>query len=123
MLQCVEALLLVLAVSGGAPAEPCTEQRGFDRGRADLERAAHCAAEDYAAAWRLGEAMRELLAERDALAAGQDARDASARNAAARRIRQLETDVEAIRGVLQLRQIVEQGPVREAGAPAADPPP
>jgi hypothetical protein len=109
----------VLWVAGSAGvAEPCTEQRGFDRGRAGLERAAHCDSDDYAAAWRLGGAMAELVAERDALAAGQGARAAEARRAAARRMRQLEVDIEAIRGVLQLRRIVVEGPVREAGAPA-----
>src|SRR5690606_35313058 len=96
----------------------CTDQRGFDRGRAGLARAEQCAAEDYASAWRLGESLRTLAAERDALAAGQAGRDPAARNAAARRIRQLEVDIEAIRGLLQLRRIVEQGPVPESGAPA-----
>lgn len=100
-----------------AVAEPCTEQRGFDRGRAGVERAAHCSADGYASAWRLGASLNELVAERDALAAGQDGRDAAARHAAARRMRQLEVDIEAIRGVLQLRRIVVEGPVPEGGAP------
>lgn len=110
------AVLWVAAAA--AVAEPCTEQRGFDRGRAGLERAGHCGADDYASAWRLGAALAALAAERDALAAGQAGRDAGARNAAARRMRQLEVDIEAIRGVLQLRRIVEDGPVPDGGAPA-----
>src|SRR5690606_32064705 len=113
MLQAAWAALLLVGAAVAAPAEPCTDQRGFDRGRAGLARAEQCAAEDYASAWRLGESLRTLAAERDALAAGQAGRDPAARNAAARRIRQLEVDIEAIRGLLQLRRIVEQGPVPE----------
>lgn len=111
-------LLLLVATAGGAAGEPCDGQRGFDRGRAGLEAAAHCGSDDYASAWRLGGELAALLRERDALAAGQSGRSAPEQNAAARRMRQLEVDVEAIRGVLQLRGIVVEGPVPGGGAPA-----
>jgi hypothetical protein len=106
------ALLLITALASSPPApaptagkttSECNAQSGWDRGRVGGEREAACSRDAYAEAYRLGEALHQLQQERIALDSELRGIAASQRGARLRRQRQIDTDLEAIRGVAIIR--------------------
>jgi hypothetical protein len=84
-------------------ASACTPVDGWNAGRAGQAQAADCAGADYAEAWKLGDALHQLVRERSALEAGMPSLGAAGQGAARRRQRQLDTDIEALHGVATVR--------------------
>lgn len=99
--------LAVLSLCWGAgpahSADPvCTELSGWTTGRDAKPAAAACTADSYAEAHRLGAALADLRAQHAALEARIKA-GAGDIGVLRRQQRQLDVDIEAIRGVAMLR--------------------
>ena len=107
LLRTVLLILAALSLSGGADvvraADPaCTELEGWTTGRDGKPADAACTAENYAEAYRLGEALADLR-ERHAALEVRIKPDADDVGLLRRQQRQLDVDIEAIRGVAMLR--------------------
>ena len=76
---------------------------GWSDGRGGHTANVACAASSYVEAHRLGDAMRTLEAEQAAIALELPTLDAESRNTHLRRQRQIDTDIEALRGVATIR--------------------
>lgn len=109
----VPALPVGTAAASDPAAEPCSDQRGFDRGRAGVAAAAHCSSGGYRSAWQLGSELAALQSERAELHSRLAQLQGERAHRVARRMRQLDIDIEAINGVLLLRGIVTEGPSAE----------
>lgn len=95
-------LSLLFALATATP--PCTGLSGWNDGREGQNPRADCvAASDYAEAHRLGSALLELRNEHAGIAGRLDAADAAQRSTLQRRQRQIDIDLEAIRGVATTR--------------------
>ena len=107
LLRTVVLTLAALSVSGGAmlvhAAEPvCTELDGWTTGRDGKAADAACTSESYGEAYRLGDALADLR-ERHAALEARIKPDADDVGLLRRQQRQLDVDIEAIRGVAMLR--------------------
>jgi hypothetical protein len=94
--------LLFLLVFAAAPAD-CTPLAAWNAGRAGVTAAIACPEPDYREAHRLGLALHALRRERDALEVQAVQAAPGARGALRRRQRQLDTDLEAIRGLATIK--------------------
>lgn len=94
--------LMFIAALATTP-EACTEVRGWEDGRAGSAARAACTEAPYREAHRLGDALRALKQEHAQLVRAQATMDAGAKLASARRQRQIEVDLEAIRGVATIK--------------------
>lgn len=94
--------LMVLAALAASP-DACSETQGWDDGRAGSAPRASCTEPPYREAHRLGDALRVLKQEHAQLGRAQASMDAGAKLAAGRRQRQIEVDLEAIRGVATIK--------------------
>ncbi len=106
-LRTVVLTLAALSVSGGATlvhaADPaCTELDGWTTGRDGKVADAACTSESYGEAHRLGEALADLR-ERHAALEARLKPEADDVGLLRRQQRQLDVDIEAIRGVAMLR--------------------
>lgn len=81
----------------------CSAAGGWQAGRGGRAADAACEAPDYREAHRLGEALHALLKERRALATQLPQAAPAAQGPLRRRQRQLDTDLEALRGLATLR--------------------
>lgn len=98
MLPMLTALLLA-----SSPPD-CAALRGWDAGRGGIAALPACAAApDYREAYRLGDALHALKRERAALQPRLAQAAPAARGALQRRLRQLDTDLEAIRGLATIK--------------------
>lgn len=99
------AAAIAWPASHAAPtAQPdCSEQNGWDTGRHGQPADAACSQEDYLEGHRLGEALADLRTEREALEVRIKAAPADTVGVLRRQQRQLDVDIEAIRGVATLR--------------------
>jgi hypothetical protein len=86
----------------GSPTD-CSASIGWSEGALGSTARADCVAEDYAQAHKLGDAMRTLLNERDEIEAELPDLEAANRGEQVRRQRQIDNDIEAIRGVATIR--------------------
>lgn len=94
---------IVLLCAAGVANAACGAVDGWQDGRAGKGRADGCGAADYVEAHRLGESLHQLQAEHRAIAqtlAGGGVADVGAQQ---RRQRQLDNDIEAIRGVATIK--------------------
>lgn len=96
-------LALCLLPCGGAMAA-CAAVDGWQDGRAGKGRADGCSAAEYVEAHRLGASLLELQAERRAIDAKIAAKTVTDVGAQQRRQRQLDNDIEAIRGLATIKQ-------------------
>jgi hypothetical protein len=96
-------MLVALLLSLAAVAPDCGGLAGWNAGRDGRVADAACSAAEYVEAHRLGNALHELRVERDRIEAGATSRDAGAQAASRRRQRQIDVDLEAIRGVATTR--------------------
>jgi hypothetical protein len=94
MLASVLLGLLLAAQPAG-----CSEVDGWNGGRAGSPASTECKEESYQQAHRLGLALHELKTERAAIETRIDSLPQEKRGAQRRRQRQIDNDVEAIRGV------------------------
>ena len=94
-------LLLTLVLLGAPP--DCSALGGWQTGRGGAAAAPTCGSADYREAHRLGAALHALASERRALQAHLGTAAEAGRAALRRRQRQLDTDLEAIRGLATLR--------------------
>jgi hypothetical protein len=85
-----------------AAAPQCDPAQGWQAGREGLA-AARCEAGDYREAHRLGQALHELRQERAKLLQALPGTPAAQQGALQRRVRQLDVDLEAIRGVATIK--------------------
>ena len=86
------------------PAQPdCSERNGWDTGRHGQPADAACEQDDYLEGHRLGEALAGLRTERDALEVRIKTAPKDTIGVLRRQQRQLDVDIEAIRGVATLR--------------------
>lgn len=81
----------------------CSERSGWDTGRHGQPADAACTQDDYLEGHRLGEALADLRSEREALEVRIKAAPADTVGLLRRQQRQLDVDIEAIRGVATLR--------------------
>jgi hypothetical protein len=93
--------LLTLVLLGATP--DCSALGGWQAGRGGASAAVECDSGDYREAHRLGSAWHALAAERRAVLAQLAAAPDPGRAALRRRQRQLDTDLEAIRGLATIR--------------------
>lgn len=82
---------------------PCAALDGWNAGRSGTEARATCDGEDYREAHRLGDALKQLQDEHARIERGLPGLEPAARAAARRRQRQLEVDLEAIRGLATIK--------------------
>jgi hypothetical protein len=95
-------LLTALLLASSPP--DCAALRGWDAGRGGIAALPACAeAPDYREAHRLGDALHALKRERDALHLRLARATPAERGALQRRQRQLDTDLEAIRGLATIK--------------------
>lgn len=97
------AFLLAAALFTHQTAPACAAVDGWNQGRAGEVATAACVAADYREAHRLGEALHLLKTERDGIDPRLASVKAAEQNALRRRQRQIDTDLEAIRGVATIR--------------------
>jgi hypothetical protein len=95
-------LSLLLAAASAAPATGCTPLDGWNRGREGGPARAECGA-DYLEAHRLGDALHALKREHAELAQQNQGAAPAQDGASKRRQRQIDVDLEAIRGVATTR--------------------
>jgi hypothetical protein len=95
--------LLLAAVFTAADGPGCTAVSGWNGGRAGTPADAACGDADYREARRLGDALRQLRAEREDIERRIAEADAAEKAELARRQRQIDTDLEAIRGIATIR--------------------
>ncbi len=97
------AAALCLALPAAHAAGPdCTEIGGWNTGRDGRPADTACTTDAYAEAFRLGEALADLVSRRAALDA-RIARSPDDAGALRRQQRQIDVDIEAIHGVATLR--------------------
>ena len=96
----VPLMPLLFAVLAAAP---CAPVEGWNAGRAGKPVSARCSSADYAEAHKLGAALFALVDERTKLEASLASLDAAAEGRQRRRQRQLDNDIEALRGVAVTR--------------------
>lgn len=94
---------LCLLPCGGAMAA-CGAVDGWQDGRVGKGRADGCDAAEYVEAHRLGASLLELQTERRAIARKVAAKEVTDVGAQQRRQRQLDNDIEAIRGLATIKQ-------------------
>ncbi len=95
-------LLLAAAPAAVAVTPACSAVDGWNAGRRGAPADGGCGAEGYVEAYRLGEALAQLKARREALDA-QAAGMLDKAGALRRQQRQIDVDIEAIHGVATLR--------------------
>jgi hypothetical protein len=95
-------LSLLLAAANAAPAAGCTPLDGWNRGREGGIARAECGA-DYLEAHRLGDALHALKREHADLDARRRGAASAQEGEWLRRQRQIDIDLEAIRGVATTR--------------------
>lgn len=96
-------LLLAAALSANPSMATCKEVEGWNDGRIGRVANAACAAAAYREAHRLGEALHQLRSERDEIDLRAARLKAAEQAALRRRQRQIDTDLEAIRGVATIK--------------------
>lgn len=96
--------LLLAAVLFANPAAPgCGAVDGWNDGRAGTVAIVACRASEYLEAHHLGEALHQLRRERDDIDTRLVSVTLAEQNALRRRQRQIDTDLEAIRGVATIK--------------------
>jgi hypothetical protein len=103
----VLVLLFASAQPGSTsePGEPCAAVAGWGDGRGGRPADPSCArSTSYAEAHRLGDAMHALETERAAIVAELPSVDEASRAIRLRRQRQIDTDLEALRGLATIRR-------------------
>jgi hypothetical protein len=95
------ALLVLLSAATSTP--DCADVAGWNAGRAGRAAPAECATEGYQEAHRLGQALHELKREHADIDARAQTTPAAELGALRRRQRQIDIDLEAIRGVATTR--------------------
>ena len=94
-------VLLLLATLATPP--DCSALAGWNSGRRGAIAVAECADETYQEGYRLGDALKELQDERDDIARDLPTLTVEAGSAARRRQRQIDIDLEAIRGLATIK--------------------
>jgi len=97
------AFLLAAALFTHHTAPACTAVEGWNAGRTGQVAISDCNAADYREGHRLGEALHQLKTERDGIDPRLASVKAAEQSALRRRQRQIDTDLEAIRGVATIR--------------------
>lgn len=96
-------LSLLFAAAAAAPAPACTPLDGWNHGREGGQARSECGA-DYLEAHRLGDALHALKREHAELARQRRGAAPAQDGALLRRQRQIDIDIEAIRGVATTRR-------------------